>query len=108
VPANGSYVVLVTTQPGGQTCTVSNAAGSNVTANVTNISVVCSATTFSVSGTVSGLLAGQQVTLLNNYADPLNVSSNSTFKFVTPVASGGGYDVTVKTAPLMSVPISSM
>jgi len=102
VPANGSYVVLVTTQPGGQTCTVSNAAGSNVTANVTNISVVCSATTFSVSGTVSGLLAGQQVTLLNNYADPLNVSSNSTFKFVTPVASGGGYHVTVKTAPLMT------
>lgn len=102
VPANGSYVVLVTNQPAGQTCTVTNAAGNNVTANVTNLNVVCSATVFTVSGVVTGLLPGQEVTLLNNYANPLVVNGNAAFTFTTPVALGSGYFVTVSDAPLMT------
>ena len=39
---DGSYAVTVQTQPTGQTCTVSNGSGSNVTANVSSVSVTCS------------------------------------------------------------------
>src|ERR1700692_3028245 len=43
VAANGSYSVSVATQPMGQTCTVANATGSMVMANVTTVAVVCAA-----------------------------------------------------------------
>jgi len=102
VPAGGNYIVLVATQPTGEICTVSNGSGTSVVADVNSISVVCSATTYSVSVTATGLLAGQQVTLLNNNADPLSISANGQFVFATPVALGGGYSVTIKTVPLAS------
>jgi alpha-tubulin suppressor-like RCC1 family protein len=38
---NGSYAVTVQTQPTGQTCTVNNGTGSNVTANVSTVTVSC-------------------------------------------------------------------
>ena len=63
---NGSYAVTVGTQPTGQTCSIANNTGSgtNVIGNINNVSVVCSATTYSISGTVTGLVG--QVTLFNN------------------------------------------
>ena len=50
-----AYQVTVLTQPSGQTCTVANGAGTVGGANVTNVTLTCSATAFSVGGTVSGL-----------------------------------------------------
>ena len=58
-----------------------------------------SATTHAVGGTVSGLGAGQQVILKNNAADPITVTANGAFNFVTPVAYNGSYAVTVGTQP---------
>ena len=99
VAYNGSYAVTVGTQPTGKTCTVSNGSGSGVTANVTNVTVTCSTLTYTIGGTVSGLAAGQQVTLNNNGANPTNVTANGAFTFSTPVAFGGSYAVTVGTQP---------
>ena len=95
VTYNGAYAVTVGTQPIGQTCTVSNGSGAGVTANVTNVTVTCSALTYTVGGTVSGLAAGQQVTLINNGADPTNVTADGAFTFSTPVTYNGAYAVTV-------------
>jgi uncharacterized repeat protein (TIGR03803 family) len=53
-----------------------------------------------VSGTVTGLLAGAQVTLQNNGADDLTVSDNTSFTFNTPVAFGSSYLVSIGTQPL--------
>jgi len=53
---------------------------------------------YSVSGTVSGIDAGQSVILRDNGGDDLTVSANGAFAFVTRIASGGAYAVTV-TAP---------
>lgn len=39
----GSYLVTVSTQPAGHTCTVSSESGANVAANVTSVQVACSA-----------------------------------------------------------------
>jgi 6-phosphogluconolactonase (cycloisomerase 2 family) len=54
--------------------------------------------TYSIGGTVSGIDAGQSVILRDNGGDDLTVSANGVFAFVTLIASGGTYAVTV-TAP---------
>ncbi len=100
VAYNGAYAVTVTTQPSHATCTVSRGLGAGVVANVTNVSVTCSENTYSVGGTVSGLAGGKQVTLDDNGADALTLTSNGAFTFTTPVAAQGSYRVTVGTQPV--------
>jgi hypothetical protein len=99
VASGAGYTVTVATQPSGLTCSVSDGTGTVASANITNISVTCSSTTYTVGGTVSGLTSGSLV-LENNAGDALTISANSTtFNFSTPVASGAGYAVTVATQP---------
>src|SRR3989338_8257900 len=86
VPDGGKYVVTVATQPKDEICTVVKGSGSGVTANVTNVRVVCSATTFTIGGSIIGLASGQQVTLNNNNDDPLTIKNNGGFTFPIPVA----------------------
>lgn len=99
VAANGSYAITVTSNPAGQVCTVSNGSGSGVTANVNNVAVTCSTDTYTISGTVSGLAANEQVTLLNNGAEPQIVTANGAFSFAVPVVFNSSYAVTVGTQP---------
>src|SRR5436309_502811 len=97
--ANASpYAVTVFAQPAGQTCTVANGSGTVAGANVTNVTVTCAANTFSVGGTVSGLI-GTGLVLQDNGGDNLPVSANGTFTFSTAIASGAAYSVTVLTQP---------
>jgi len=103
VAANGSYVITVATQPTGEICTASNGTGSGVVANVSNISVICSATSFTVSGTVSGLTGSEQVTLLANGGNPVTVTKNGAFNFSTPIAENASFSVTVGTQPVGEV-----
>lgn len=103
VAYDGSYTVTVTTQPSGAICTVANASGAGVTGNVTNVAVTCAAETFTVGGTVSGLAAGDQVTLDDNGGDPLTVTASGPFTFHTPIAYQGSYSVTVGTEPVGQV-----
>jgi hypothetical protein len=99
VASGGSYAVTILTQPTGQTCTLSNASGSNVMADVDTVAVSCATNTYSIGGSVSGLASGQSVVLQNNGGDDLTISDNGGFTFSTEVASGGSYDVTVLTQP---------
>ncbi|MDO8291300.1 MAG: beta-propeller fold lactonase family protein [Gallionella sp.] len=95
--ASGNYVVTVLTQPAGQTCTASSNSGTVAGANVTNVAVICSANTYTIGGTISGL-AGT-VVLQNNGGDTLSRSASGSFVFSAPVASGAGYAVTVFAQP---------
>jgi hypothetical protein len=52
---------------------------------------------FTVGGSVSGLSGA--VVLQNNGADDLTLNASGAFTFSTPVASGSGYNVTIKTQP---------
>lgn len=99
VPYNGNYLVTVSGQPAGQTCTVNGHAGSAVVADIASVAVVCAANTHSVGGSVTGLSAGKQVTLANNGGDLLTLTGNGAFTFATPLAHGGTYAVTVGTQP---------
>ena len=102
VAAGGSYQVIVGTQPAGQTCSIANATGSGMglTANITDVTIVCSGQAFTIGGIVSGLAGGQSVTLLDNGGDVLTVASNGQFSFPTGIAYGGSYAVTVSSQPL--------
>ncbi|MCH8476707.1 MAG: C25 family cysteine peptidase [Wenzhouxiangella sp.] len=54
--------------------------------------------TYAVGGTVSGL-AGSGLVLQNNGADDLSVTADGVFNFVTPVADGASYAVSVLGQP---------
>jgi len=99
----GSYQVVITTQPVGQTCSVVNFQGSGVTADVTTVQVTCAEDTYTISGTASGLLAGQRVTLTDNGVDALAVGANGVFTFAGPVNYGGAYAVQVASQPLNEI-----
>jgi subtilisin-like proprotein convertase family protein/subtilisin family serine protease len=99
VAGGSAYAVGVAAQPTGpsQTCTVSNGTGS-VTANVTNVAVSCVVNSFTVGGSVSGLL-GTGLVLQNNGGDNLAIGADGAFTFGSPILSGAGYAVTVLTQP---------
>ena len=57
-------------------------------------------TTYSLSGTISGLGAASGLVLLNNGGDATTIAANSTgFTMKTPVAAGTVYDITVGSQP---------
>ena len=100
VATGATYNVTVQTQPSNpaQTCTVRNGSGSISGANVTNVTVTCSARTYTLGGTVSGL-TGTGLVLQNNGGDDLPIAANLPFTFATPLADGSPYSVTVATPP---------
>jgi len=95
-----AYAVSVLTNPSSpnQTCVVSNASGTVSGANVTNVNVVCTTTTYTIGGTVSGL-SGTGLVLQNNGGDNLTISANGSFTFATPINDGSTYAVTVLANP---------
>ena len=88
---NASYAVNVVTQPEGQNCTVTNASGQSMVANVTNVKVVCTDLYFTVSGSVNGLGAGKQITLKNWFGkiSTLSLKNNGGFSINEPFVWGG-------------------
>ena len=92
-----SFNITVLQQPVSQTCTVTS--GESSLSASTTVAVACTSESYTISGTVVGMLSGQSVTLQNNSGDNLTVSSNTSFSFTTKVASGVTYLVTVLTQP---------
>ncbi len=97
IGAGSTYAVTVLTQPTGQTCTVVNGNGF-ANANVTDVTVTCAATTYTISVAVSGL-TGSGLVFQDNGGDNLSVAANGTFPFATKVATGSPYKVTILTQP---------
>jgi hypothetical protein len=99
VLSGGVYAVTVLSKPPSQACVVSNGSGTVGTSAVTNVNVVCSADTFAVGGTVSGLAGGGTLVLQNNGGDDKTITADGVYAFATPVPSGGAYAVTVLSKP---------
>jgi large repetitive protein len=93
-----NYTVTVAQQPSNQTCTVDNETGIVRDRDVRNVRVQCATSTFTIGGSVSGLLGGRLV-LQNNGGNNLEVTANGPFTFTQPLASGASYSVTVQTHP---------
>lgn len=93
------YAVTVSSQPIGQTCTVTNGTGTVHSADVTNVTIACVATTYTVGGTASGIEVGDELLLQNNSGDDLTVTANGSFTFATSQNYGSTYDVSILTNP---------
>jgi trimeric autotransporter adhesin len=95
-----SYGVTISAQPTNPTqqCTIANATGTVGSTNVTNVRVTCAADTFSVGGTVTGLL-GSGLVLQNNGGDSLAIDASGAFTFAEALASDADYHVSVLTQP---------
>jgi uncharacterized repeat protein (TIGR03803 family) len=99
VAYTSAYAVTVQTQPTGLTCSASNGTGTMGSAAVTNIAITCSANTYTVGGSISGLTASGLV-LLDSGGDATSVSANATqFTMNTGVAYGSAYAIAVQTPP---------
>jgi hypothetical protein len=100
LPSGSQYRVRVATQPVNptQVCTVAGGDGTIGSANVNNVRITCASSTFSVAGTIVGLM-GRGLVLQNNGGDDVGVSANGEFGFPTALASGATYNVTVRTQP---------
>lgn len=95
VGSGATYTVSVSSPPAGQVCAVTNGSGTAV-ANVTNVEVTC-AVTYTVGGTVSGLVGS--VALQNNAGEIVTLSADGPFTFPTGLATGVAYSVLVSTQP---------
>ena len=96
-----AYLVTVFTQPTtpNQTCVVTGGGGNVAGANVTNVVVTCTTTTYTIGGNISGLDVGASVSLQNNGGDTLVRSSDGAFAFLTPLIDESAYAVTVSAQP---------
>jgi hypothetical protein len=92
-----AFAVTVATQPATQACTVANGAGTIGAADVTNVSVTCTTTSFAVGGTVTGL-SGTLV-LTNQGGPDLTITTNGPYVFPARVQAGAAYSVVVKSHP---------
>jgi hypothetical protein len=100
---NASYAVNVVTQPEGQNCTVTNASGQSMVANVTNVKVVCTDLYFTVSGSVNGLGPGKQLKLGNGIASrvtALTLTTNGKFSIEPSWVWGSSPGLIVATQPI--------
>ena len=100
--ASGSgYAVSIKTQPTSpwQTCAIANAAGIVGSANVANVAVTCTINTYTVGGSVGGLV-GSGLVLQDNGGNDIAPAANGSFVFSAAIASGSGYAVSIKTQPI--------
>lgn len=100
VPDGSTFEVTVAAQPTrpSQSCTVADASGTVQGSDVRTVKVSCATSTFTIRGTVSGIV-GSGLVLQNNGGDDVGVQSDGGFAFATQIPSGSAYDVTVKTQP---------
>jgi hypothetical protein len=104
ITSGGAYAVTVKTQPTfpptTQTCSVSSGSGNVGTADITNVSVSCTTTKFTVGGNITGLPNGASgLTLSNNGSDQTAPSQSGSFSFTTPIGSGASYNVVIQSSP---------
>jgi hypothetical protein len=106
ITSGATYAVTILTQPStpAQTCFVANGTGT-VSGNVTNIQITCSQPSFTIGGSVVGLVPGpgNSLELQDNAGDDLFVTGNTTFTFPTQVTYGGIYNVQVFLPPTSQI-----
>jgi hypothetical protein len=95
-----AYAVTTLTTPTSpnQTCTITNDSGTVGTADVSDVTIVCTTNPYTVSVSVSGV-AGAGLVLQNNAGDDLAIAADGDYTFATTVLDGQPYAVTVSVQP---------
>ena len=96
--AGAAYNVTVQIQPTGSLCSVLNGTGVVGTGDVTDVQVTCTATLFSLGGTIRGLTSPGLV--LSNGLESVDPPAGATtFTFQKKFPTATSFDVTVATQP---------
>ncbi|MCC5865050.1 MAG: hypothetical protein JJU31_08045 [Wenzhouxiangella sp.] len=105
-----SYTVLVISQPtaAGQICSISNGSGIVSGAAVDNIQIICVADSFLLGGFLSGLAAGNSLTLVESDGQSLILDANGAFVFPQLLADGSSYQVSVTQQPTSPAQVCSV
>lgn len=103
VESGTSYQIAVAKQPVGATCAANRGNGTIADAAVADVLIQCSALTYAIGGSVSGLSpqtpAGAGLVLTSNGGDRLPVFDSGRFTFPTRVPHGTSYFVAVAVQP---------
>jgi hypothetical protein len=88
------YTVSVSVQPTGpnQTCTITGGAGTVGAVNITNVNVNCVTNTYTISGTVSGLVGGETVPIMVNNSSAA-IANGPAGTFTTAAINDGSIGV---------------
>jgi hypothetical protein len=100
IDSGSDFGVTILTQPKSpnQYCRVVGGRGTIGGANVTSITVNCSAEAHTIGGKVSGLV-GSGLTVALNDESPININSNGDFAFPSLITIGSDYAVTLTQHP---------
>ena len=100
VTLNSALAVSITAQPDvGQTCAITTA-GPTVNSQPYTVTVVCTPSSYTISGIVYGLVGGQTLQLLNSVGTTVQASApNASGQFNFSVKWGDNYSVTVMAQP---------
>lgn len=93
-----AFAITVGTQPVGQSCSVSNGAGTMSGTDVSTVSITCVALNVRIGGAVRGL-KGSGLVLQNNAGSDLAVTAAADSFFFANVPGNSTYAVTVKSQP---------
>lgn len=98
--SGASYAVTVGSQPTGETCTVTSGSTGTVSANVTSVVVTCTAATYTISGSITGLSAAGLKLQYYSTGEVLPVAAGATsFAFTQPVPAGTNVKMVVAAQP---------
>jgi hypothetical protein len=92
-----NYTVIINGEPvsPSQTCSLVNATGQIMAADVTDVEVNCITNQYSIGGTVTGIHAGNNLQLQNNFSDTKVISQEGDFTFATKLDDLSPYAISV-------------
>ena len=94
------YDVTVYSHPATENCLVSSGGSGTVTGTVSTVRVTCSSSSYTVSGTLTGLVSGGLKLQDDSGGEILSVPAGATnFQFSQPLMYGTNVDVNVSTQP---------
>ncbi len=106
-----TYLLTVQTNPASpaQTCSVTGGSGTIAGADV-SIQVTCAAPvlTYSIGGSVSGLVSGSDGVLLTNGVDSITVTADGLFTISTGLSDATSYSVVISASPATPVQTCSI
>lgn len=99
VAAGATYSVAIPTSPDNYDCSVTNGNSTVNNSNISDVAVTCTKQSFSISGTITGLINnGLQLSL--NDGTPIDISGGRTsFDFNTKLLNKDGYQVDIVQQP---------
>jgi hypothetical protein len=99
VASNTTFSVTIASQPTGQTCALNNGANTVTNADITNLTLTCGPSGFTVGGTASGLGSDGLTLSLNGGASLSIAGTAASFTFPNVLQTGDEYGIVVTANP---------